>query len=631
MSGRGASTVGRRTPIVDTARSPFCVLQPVDLTAVHLEDEFWSPRRTVVRTATLPVQFRQLEQTGRLDNFRRAAGSLQGEFAGRNFNDSDIYKWLEAASWILATDQVPELTDRVREVIALIAAAQDESGYLDTYFAGKRANARWSDLRWAHELYCAGHLIQAAIAQHRATGDGDLLGVAVRLAGHIVRTFGPGARSGACGHPEIEMALVELTRETGDAQYLRLAEFFIGERGRRPSVIGGEAYAQDHVPFRDQHIAVGHAVRALYLYCGATDVFAETGEPALWGALQSLWLDLTQTKMYITGGVGSRYEGESIGDAYELPNLRAYAETCAAIANVMWNWRMLLVTGAAPYADVMETALYNGVLAGMSLDGVAYFYENPLADRGHRRQPWFDVACCPPNIARLIAAIPGYFYSTSENGVWVHLYASSTAEVNVPGAGDVVIVQRTRYPWEGEIEFHVECSPASFSLMLRIPSWCRDAAMSVNGVPENLPLQPGHYAAVRRSWRTGDVVRLTLPMPVRTMASHPHVLDNHDRLAVTRGPLVYCVEQADQPETDVWSLSLLPRTIWTVTFERGLLGGVAVLHSTGSESSSVERDLYQQYRAPATKPVSVRVNAIPYFAWANREPGPMLVWLPLSH
>jgi len=631
MPEKEGGSSARSAPVVEMSGSPFCRVRPLSIGAVRIEDGFWAPRRAMIRTVALPSQYRLLEETGRLRNFRRAAGRIQGEFEGRVFNDSDVYKWLEAAAWTVATESDAGLAARVSEVTELIAAAQEESGYLDTYFTGERAAQRWTDLVSAHELYCVGHLIQAAVAVRRATGSRRLLDVAVRLADHIARVFGPAARRGACGHPEVEMALVELFRETGEERYLRQAEIFIDQRGQQPPVAGGRPYAQDHAPFREQQEVVGHAVRALYLYCGATDLYAETGDRTLWQALEALWQDLHERKVYITGGVGARHEDEAVGEAYELPNRRAYAETCAAVAHVMWSWRMLLVAGEARFADALETALYNGLLCGISLDGKEYFYENPLADRGsHRREPWFECACCPPNIARLLASLPGYMYSSSNEGLWVHLYAAGSVRAAVPGAGEVIVRQRTAYPWDGEIELEVwPHRPAPFGMMVRIPAWCERATIRVNG-EEAGPAQPGSYATVRRRWQRGDVLRLHLPMPVRLTASHPHVIGNHGRVAIARGPLVYCVEGADHPDVDVWDLHLPIDVRWTSRFEPDLLGGVVALRTTGLAPSPEARyeQLYAPYEAPPRPETQVELTAIPYYAWGNREAGPMQTWIP---
>lgn len=619
--------------VVDTARSPFARLRPISLTDVSLADAFWEPRRRVNHTTTLPTQYRQLEETGRLANFQRVVARTGAPFQGRFFNDSDVYKWLEAAAWVLATEDDAALRARVDETIALVAAAQDADGYLDTYFTFERAGERWTDLAVKHELYCAGHLIQAAVAHHRATGARSLLDVALRFADHIDGVFGPGKRQGACGHPEIEMALVELARETGDERYLRLAGFFIDQHGQRPPTISGQSYCQDHAPFRQQREVVGHAVRALYLYSGAADVYAETGEHALWEAIDGLWRDLQGSKVYVSGGVGARYRDEAVGDAYELPNRRAYTETCAAIAHVMWAWRLLLITGESAYADAMETALYNGMLSGISLDGQVYFYQNPLADRGgHRRQPWFGTACCPPNVARLLASLPGYMYATSPEGLWVHLYATSTVTTALPAGGAVTVAQRTEYPWDGAVELKVQpAAPETFSLFLRIPAWADGAALTVNGEGATGAV-PGQYAEIRRRWADGDVVRLTLPMEARLLASHPYVTNNRDRVALLRGPLLYCAEAADHPGIDVWDLVLPARPRWQTTWEPDLLGGVVTLRAEAlaRADGGAGGPLYRPYDASRPAYTPATLTSIPYYAWANRDPGPMQAWLPID-
>jgi len=624
----------RAAVVVDTRHSPFARLRPLDLSAVQLADTFWEPRRQINRTRTLPSQYQQCADTGRLDNFRRAAGLLHGDFQGRFFNDSDVYKWLEAAAWTLATGPDARLQVLVDETIALIAAAQGTDGYLNTYFTFERVPERWTNLAVMHELYCAGHLIQAAVAHHRATGSRALLDVAIRFTEHIDDVFGAGKRAGAPGHPEIEMALVELARDTGEQRYRRLAHFFVEQRGQQPAVSCGREYCQDHAPFRDQREVVGHAVRALYLYAGATDLYAETGEGTLWDAVTALWQNLQERKVYITGGAGARYEGEAFGDAYELPNRRAYTETCAAIAHVMWAWRMLLVTGEARFADALETALYNGVLSGLSLDGETYFYQNPLADRGgHRRQPWFGTACCPPNIARLLAALPGYIYTTSDEGLWVHLYATGTATATLAGVGAVTLRQRTDYPWDGAITLTVEPPEADlFSLFLRVPGWAEGAGVTVNDEVIGGPVRPGHHVEIRRRWARGDVVRLALPLPVRLLSSHPYVINNHDRVALLRGPLVYCVEAADHPGVDPWDLVLPTEATWRVEREPDLLGGITVLRTDTFTriDNGWEGRLYRPFDTRSPAPMRVPLTAIPYYAWANRAAGPMLVWLPLS-
>jgi len=406
-----------RAVVVDTTNSPHARLRPVPLDAVSLNDAFWAPRLKINREVTLPSQYKQCEDTGRLDNFRRAAGTKDVPFQGIYFNDSDVYKWLEAVSWSLATHPDKGLAKLLQTAADAIEAAQQDDGYLDTYYMFERANERWSNLKDMHELYCAGHFIQGAVAHYRATGSSQMLDVATKLADLIGSVFAPDKKVQTDGHPEIEMALVELARATGEDKYLKQAEFHVGVRGQ--GSIGGGVYLQDHVPFRELHEVIGHAVRAIYLSAGATDLFLETGEAAVNTALAHQWDNMTQRRMHVSGGLGARYEGEAFGIDYELPNARAYTETCAAIASVMWNWRMLQHHGEARFADVMELALYNGVLSGLSLDGQSYFYQNPLADDGtHRRQEWFGCACCPPNIARLLASLTGYFYSVDNDSVY---------------------------------------------------------------------------------------------------------------------------------------------------------------------------------------------------------------------
>jgi hypothetical protein len=618
--------------VVDTTHSPYARLKPVSLTAVTLTDDFWAPRLRLNREVTLPSQYHLLEETGRIDNFRRAAGKKELPFQGRFFNDSDVYKWLEAVAWTLATDPNPELERLADTVITTIADAQEPDGYLNTYFAFERAAERWTNLRDMHELYCAGHLIQAAVAHHRATSDDRLLQVTRRLADHICEIFGPpeeSKRPGVPGHEEIEMALVELARETGASQYRSQAGFFLDLRGR--GLIGGAPYHQDHQPFRELSRMAGHAVRALYLNAGAADLYAETGDGSVLVALERLWHHMTTHQMYVSGGVGPRHSGESFGNDYELPNARAYAETCAAIGSVMWNWRMLALDGQARYADVLERTLYNGFLAGLSLDGQAYFYENPLAtDETHRRQPWFDCACCPPNVARLLASLPGYFYSLSEEGIWVHLYAQGTADL--PQQGGIRLTQRTRYPWEGEITIQVE-GAGHFSLFLRIPAWCEHgASLQINGQPWPYPLVPGTYAQVRRAWGYGDTVTLDFPMPINPVACHPYVAENVGRVALMRGPLLYCFEGADNPGFDLRDVRLPAAASFASEFLPALLGGVVAFRSSAQvvpPQADWQDHLYRTATAATESPRgrSVHLTAVPYYAWANREPGPMRVWL----
>jgi DUF1680 family protein len=474
-----------RAVVVDTTNSTGVRLKPVPLDAVRLDDEFWAPRRRINREQTLPSQFQHCETTGRIDNLRRAAGKMEGNFEGIYFNDSDVWKWIEAAAWTLAADRSvderdvddSELFDNSesvdnRELLEMLhiavreaAAAQTPEGYLNSYFMRERASERWTNLRDMHELYCAGHFIQGAVAHYRGTADEMLLNVARRLADHIMDVFGEeeGQKRMTDGHEEIEMALVELARATGETKYLRQAQFFLDVRGH--GTIGGSAYHQDHIPFRDLTRMEGHAVRALYLNCGAADILAENGDQTLRPALDRLWHNAAHRQMYVSGGLGSRYEGEAFGKDYELPNERAYTETCAAIGSVMWNWRMLMFEGDARYTDMLETALYNAVMCGLSLDGQMYFYQNPLADDGtHRRQEWFGCACCPPNVARLLAQLPRL--SSTAHRVKVHGFISmlrvgADALAATPGnPTSLTLRQHTRYPWDGDVRIEIEAAPA---------------------------------------------------------------------------------------------------------------------------------------------------------------------------
>jgi DUF1680 family protein len=624
--------------VAETTRSPHRRLRSAPVNAVQLQDEFWEPRLRTNREVTLPAQYDQCEQTGRIDNFRRAAGKKQIPFQGIYFNDSDVYKWVEAAAYSLAAHPDAGLQSMVDTVVSEIAGAQDADGYLNTYFTFERKAERWTNLKDLHELYCAGHLFQAAAAHHRATGQRTLLDVACRFADHICATFGPERRAGTCGHEEIEMALVELYRETGEERYLRQARFFIDQRGQKPPVVGGSPYHQDHRPFRELDQVVGHAVRMVYLCCGAADLYAETGEPALRESLDRLWHNMVERRSYVTGGIGARYEGEAFGVDYELPNERAYAETCAAIGSVMWNWRMLALTGEARFTDALETTLYNGVLAGVSLNGQSYFYQNPLADSGsHRRQPWFGCACCPPNIARLLASLPGYFYGTSREGVWAHLYAAGSASMTLPGGARAAIIQRTRYPWDGEVEIEVQTDARDqFSLFLRVPGWCQSASVSINERPADAALSPGSYFELRQSWRSGDRVHLTLPMTARRVVCHPCVTNNVGRVALMRGPLVYCLEGVDHPGIELREVVLPAEADLQSSFEPGLLGGMEVISAGALVEPSLgwERRLYRSIDAnqsreakSSTRQEPLRLTAIPYYAWANREAGPMQVWI----
>lgn len=620
-----------RGSVIALNKSPFASMCPLPLQAVRLNDRFWAPRLQTNRSVTLPSQIQQCEETGRIDNFRRASGKKQIDFQGIYFNDSDVYKLLEAIAYAIAYEPNASLEAQMEAIIAEIATAQQPDGYLNTYFMFDRAKDRFTNLRDMHEIYCAGHLFQAAVAHYRATGRTHLLDVARRYADLLYDKFGPNGQPGACGHPEAEMALVELARTTGEARYLELARCMVEARGR--GVLGGSSYHQDHVPFVEQREFVGHAVRHLYLASGATDIELETGDKAYLATLDALWQDLIQHKLYITGGAGSRYEGEAFGAPYELPDDRAYAETCANIALVMWCYRLLHLKADPIYADIMERALYNGVLSGISLDGEHYFYQNPLADRGgHRRQKWFGCACCPPNIARLLASLPGYFASANpSNQLYLHLYAQSEIRFSA-SEGDVSLRVNTNYPWEGLIEIEVLDAPShTTTLFLRIPQWAANATLRCNGNASADTAHPasGSYAKVALSGAPATI-RLELSMPIQWIQSHPHVQNHYQKVALVRGPIVYCLEQADHSNTDPWDILLTHETTCQPEERPELLNGVTVLTGRGV---ALKRErwagkLYAPYQ-PYEISHPVTITAIPYYAWANREAGPMTVWLPV--
>jgi DUF1680 family protein len=617
--------------VLKTARSPKVRLQSLPLTAVSLQDNFWQPRQQVNRHTTLGGQYQHCETTGRIDNLRRAAGRKDGDFEGWFFNDSDVYKWLEGVAWDLAHEDNADLRQMMDTVIEVIEGAQQANGYINSYFMGERAAQRYTNTD-LHELYCAGHLIQAALAHYRVTHSERLLKIAIRFADHICETFGPGdqgKRESSDGHPEIEMALVELYRETGERRYLDQAQFFIDVRGYgkvAPNSFGvfDAQYAQDNLPFRQLGRLYGHAVRALYLNCGATDVYSETGEEALMDALRKQWHNMVERQMYVSGGLGSRWTGEAFGDDYELPNW-AYAETCAAIASVMWNWRMLLLEPSSRYSDLIELTLYNGLIAGLSLDGTKYFYQNPLADPtgGHRRSPWFEVSCCPTNLARFLPSLNQYFYSASPSGIWVHLYASNEARIPLSDGRIIHLRQQTNYPWDGDIHLFID-TPGTFDLALRVPAWCQSPSLRINGEDQAIDLQDG-YVHLQRTWQTGDQILLSLPMAVRQVLCHPLVSENAGRSAFLRGPLLYCFEQEDNPDAPLSEMVLPLHATVHEQYEDQLLQGVVTLTVEGYRKPTFDW-AHQLYLSPMNAVAPVRARAIPYYAWANRSASPMQVW-----
>ena len=621
-------------------------LRALSFTKVTIDDGFWSPRLRTNREQTIPSMYEQCQQTGRIDAFalRWRPGD---EPVPHYFWDSDVAKWIEAASYSLASEPDGRLEALLDEVIALIASAQQSDGYLNTYFTAVAPERRWSDLRDAHELYCAGHMIEAAVAHFQATGKRSLLDVLCRYADHIAATFGTGEgqRRGYCGHEEIELALIKLYHVTGNERYLALSSFFVDERGQSPNYFEVERrergtpgfsegfrgqqrneYDQSHKPVREQDRVVGHAVRAMYLYSAMADLARERQDETLKRACERLWVHLCEQNLYLTGGVGSSRNNEGFTNDYDLPNETAYAESCAAIGLVFWAQRMLHLDCDGRYADVMERALYNGILSGVSLDGTRYFYDNPLESRGNiSRHEWFDCACCPPNIARLLASFGGYIYSQGEQEAVVHLYVQSETTFELVGQ-QVHLRQETEYPWDGTVTFKVDVEQQTmFRLKLRRPGWCREVALEVNGESYQANGEEYGYLVIEREWRAGDIVTLVLNMPVERVYAHPLVRADRQRVALQRGPLVYCLEGVDNGE-DLDALFLGSNSRFEPTFAPEILGGIVVLDGH-AQRLVIEEEEQKLYNTTPPTSIDARIRAIPYCLWANREQGEMLVWL----
>lgn len=629
LSAQGGLTLLATAAILITmtaaaADTPFAKLRCVPFDQVVLEDDFWAPKLERNARVSLPHQIRMCEETGRLRNFAIAAGLEEGQFEGIYFNDSDVYKVIEGASYAYHVTRDPAIKIELDRLLNLVAAAQQPDGYLNTYYTLVEPENRWTNLPAMHELYCAGHLIEAAVAHYNATGERTLLDVAIRFADLIDSRFGEGEgkQYGVPGHEEIELALVKLAETTGEPRYLHLAQYFVDAKGR-----SGQEYNQDQLPVRQHETIHGHAVRAMYLYSGVADLVARTGDPELATAVRSVWHDTVDRKMYVTGGVGPSAHNEGFTTPYDLPNDTAYAETCASIGMVLWGSRMLSLFGEAEYADVVERVLYNGFLSGWSLSGDRYFYVNPLESEGdHHRQPWFGCACCPPNVLRLIAQVGGLFYGVSSDAIWVHLYGSNTATIEAAG-GAFTIRQRTRYPWDGNVQITVtpDTEGTEHALRLRIPWWCDGASCSVNGTP--VAVEPGAdgYLSIERAWTSDDLIELNLPMPTRKVQAHPAVTANRGHVALQRGPIIYCLEAVDNP-TDIRKV-YLPRTMDLEAEERpDLLGGVVTL--TGSAMLSTDTFNGEDLYTFASQPRAISITAVPYHLWDNREPGPMKVWIP---
>ena len=622
-------------------------LKAVPFTSVDIDDKFWSPRLQVNRTVTIPYDFKKCEQTGRIDNFAKAGGLMDGDHEGIYYNDSDVFKVIEGASYSLSIHPDPELERYLDDLIAKIAASQEEDGYLytartiaektgklDRLDKEREGLTRWSNLPVNHELYNVGHMYEAAVAHYSATGKTTFLDVAIKNADLIDRVFGPDKMQDVPGHEEIEIGLVRLYQVTGEERYLGLAQFFVEQRGRQEGRATHKKpeYIQDHKPVLEQSEAVGHAVRAGYLYSGVTDVAAHTGKRPYIDAIDRIWEDVVSRKLYITGGIGSLHQGEAFGDPYQLPNESAYAETCAAIANALWNHRMFLLHGDGKYIDVLERVIYNGFLSGISLSGDLFFYVNPLAFDGESkfnrdtvgRQPWYTTSCCPTNVVRFLPSLPGYVYAQGESSVYVNTFIEGKAQLTLEGE-KVEITQKTDYPWEGEVEIEVDPeSPREFTIYVRIPGWAQDKpvpsdlyhyidvqseslSLKVNGEAYPLNLDKG-FARIDRRWQKGDRVELNLPMTVRRVIGHERVEANAGRVALERGPTVYCAEGIDNGGS-LGDLVLPDDIPLQAEYMENLLNGVTVI--SGQLPDSAKREF----------------TAIPYYSWAHREVGEMAVWL----
>ena len=610
-------------------------VRQVPFTRVSVQDQFWKPRLDTNRLVTIPFSFRMCEKTGRIDNFAIAAGLKEGRFCSRYpFDDSDVYKIIEGASYALLTDPDTKLESYLDDIITLIEDAQEEDGYLMSWRSIDPDNPptewsgdheRWSNLQDGHELYNMGHMYEAAVAHYMATGKKQFLDIAMKNAELILKVFGPGGNTGVPGHEEIEIGLVKLYRVTGDKRYLEQARHFIDQRGREIFDHEGETtwetgeYWQKHKPVVEQDEAVGHAVRAAYLYSGMADVYALTGTENYGESLFKIWEDVVRHKLYITGGIGAIPTGEAFGPAYELPNITAYAETCAAIANVFWNYRMFLLTSESKYMDVLERTLYNGALSGISMEGNAFFYPNVLESSGKTRNEWFPCSCCPSNITRFIPSVPGYIYASKDETLFVNLFIGSKASVELNG-NEIQISQETHYPWDGEIVLELlPRKPGSFTLKIRLPGWAQGKPVPgdlysyesvdgnghglwINEVKQEFKIVDG-YLVLNRRWEKGDQVKIRLNMPVRSVIAHKKVMADSGKVAFERGPLVYCAEWIDN-KNNLSDVRVPAHPDWERYESDVLLGGMVFLKEKASG-----------------------LTLVPYFAWAHRGEGPMKVWL----
>ena len=602
---------GCQTSKEDIKEQPLKMIEQIDFSHVKINDNFWSPRLSKHVSATLPVCIDQIEnQTGRIRNFENAAKG-EGEHSGIFFDDSDVYKALEGMAYSLINNPDPELEKKADEWIDKFAAAQQPDGYINTFYTLTGLDKRWTNMD-KHEMYCAGHMIEAGVAYYQATGKRKLLDVCIRMTDHMMSQFGPGKRHWVPGHEEIELALVKLYQTTQEQKYLDFAYWLLEERGHGHGTMGDEGkwdpvYYQDIVPVRRLTDISGHAVRCMYLYCGMADVAALKNDTGYIAAIDRLWDDVVHRNMYITGGIGSSRDNEGFTEDYDLPNLDAYCETCASVGMVLWNQRMNQLTGDSKYIDILERSLYNGALAGISLGGDRFFYVNPLESKGdHHRQEWYGCACCPSQLSRFLPSIGNYIYASSDDALWVNLYIGNTGQIRI-GETDILLTQETDYPWDGSVKLTISTSqPLEKEIRLRIPNWCKTYDLSINGKRINVSEKKGY--AVIKDWKSQDVIALDMDMPVEIVAADPHVKENFGKRAIQRGPLVYCMEEIDNPEY-IDQIQLSPSTTFQTAFVSDILNGIKTIKTNGRAQSA---------------------TFIPYYAWDNRKAGKMRVWIPYN-
>ncbi len=617
-------------------------VKPVTFNHVNVDDTFWANRLETSRKVTIPYAFEKCVETDRISNFEKAAGIMQGEFEGTHFNDSDVYKVMEGAAYSLQVHPDRMMRMYLDQLIRIMDAAQWEDGYLFTFYSvpKKQPEKLWTNVPWIHEQYCVGHMYEAAVAHYQVTGEKTFLDVAKKNADLICKVFNADNRTDPPGHQEIEIGLCKLYRVTGDEKYLNQAKFFLDQRGRKgkrgPDGNGGlyGKYSQDHIPVVEQTTAVGHSVRAAYLYTGMADVAALTGNMDYVKAIDTIWKDVADTKLYITGGIGAAGGHEGFGGHYELPNRTAYCETCASIANILWNHRMFLMKGEAKYIDVLERTLYNAALSGISLEGDRFFYPNVLESLGHGRSPWFGCACCPSNVARFIPSVPGFAYAHKDNDLYVNLFIGGNATIETDD-NKITLSQQTDYPWKGDVRISVDPEKENnFTVYVRIPGWAKnkpvpsDLYTFLNKIPEDISLKVNSrtikadmqkgYARIKRSWKKGDTIELSLPMPFRRVISHPKVLTNEGKVALQRGPIVYCLESHDN-DGQVLDIYIPDDVRFEASYQPNLLGGVVTI---SGQAKTAKRTLDGRI-----VPHSARVfTAIPYYAWAHRGSSHMTVW-----